>query len=94
MQASVREFKARLSHYLKRAEAGETVIVTSRGRPIARLSGPPPTEGKPISATELRRRLRDLPGIIPAQGSPGLPRPIKSVKRGKPVSDIVLEDRD
>jgi antitoxin (DNA-binding transcriptional repressor) of toxin-antitoxin stability system len=94
MHASVRGFKARLSHYLKRAEAGQTVIVTSRGRPIARLSGPPPTEGKSISAAELRRRLRDLPGIIPAQGSPALPRPIKNIRHGKPVSDIVLEDRD
>jgi prevent-host-death family protein len=29
--------KARLSEYLKRARAGEAVVVTDRGKPIARL---------------------------------------------------------
>ncbi len=50
MQASVREFKARLLRYLKRAAAGERVIVTSRGRPIAQLTGLPETAHKAIAA--------------------------------------------
>jgi prevent-host-death family protein len=30
-------FYARLAHYVRRAEAGGEVIVTRRGRPVARL---------------------------------------------------------
>lgn len=37
--ASVAELKARLSEYLVAAKRGEDVIVTDRGRPVARLSG-------------------------------------------------------
>ena len=38
-QASVAELKARLSEYLAAAKRGEDVIVTDRGRPVARLTG-------------------------------------------------------
>jgi prevent-host-death family protein len=39
MDVGVRELKAKLSEYLGHAAAGETVIVTDRGRPVARLTG-------------------------------------------------------
>jgi prevent-host-death family protein len=35
--AGVAQLKARLSEYLSRVKAGEEVLVTDRGRPIARL---------------------------------------------------------
>ena len=35
--AGVAELKARLSEYLSRVKAGEEVLVTDRGRPVARL---------------------------------------------------------
>ncbi|MBR9990465.1 MAG: type II toxin-antitoxin system prevent-host-death family antitoxin [Gemmatimonadetes bacterium] len=38
-QVSVAALKARLSEYLAAARRGEDVIVTDRGRPVARLSG-------------------------------------------------------
>ncbi|HEX6308458.1 MAG TPA: type II toxin-antitoxin system prevent-host-death family antitoxin [Longimicrobiales bacterium] len=38
-QASIAEFKARLSEYVAAARRGEEVIITDRGRPVARLSG-------------------------------------------------------
>ena len=38
MEVGVRELKAKLSDYLGRAARGEEVIVTDRGRPIARLT--------------------------------------------------------
>jgi prevent-host-death family protein len=31
-RVGIRELKAKLSHYLDRAEAGETIVVTHRGR--------------------------------------------------------------
>ncbi len=37
MDVGVRELKAKLSEYLAAAAAGEDVVVTDRGRPIARL---------------------------------------------------------
>ena len=33
----VRELKAKLSEYLERAAAGETIVVTDRGKPKAEL---------------------------------------------------------
>jgi prevent-host-death family protein len=38
MKASVSILKARLSQYLAAVKAGEEVIVTERGRPVARLT--------------------------------------------------------
>jgi prevent-host-death family protein len=38
-RVSVGRLKARLSEYLRRAKAGERVLVTDRGRPVARLVG-------------------------------------------------------
>lgn len=38
MDVGVRELKAKLSEYIGRASAGETVIVTDRGRPVAQLA--------------------------------------------------------
>lgn len=35
--AGIGELKARLSSYLARVRAGEEVVVTDRGRPVARL---------------------------------------------------------
>jgi prevent-host-death family protein len=37
MDVGVRELKAKLSEYLGRVAAGEDVVVTDRGRPVARL---------------------------------------------------------
>jgi prevent-host-death family protein len=66
MNVSVRELKARLSHYLRRAAVGEDVNITSRGRAIARLV-PPALEAadQELSPAEVQRRLATIPGIIP-----------------------------
>lgn len=42
-RVSVGTLKAKLSEYLSRAKAGEGVVVTDRGRPVARLG---PLEGE------------------------------------------------
>ncbi|HRW37435.1 MAG: type II toxin-antitoxin system prevent-host-death family antitoxin [Microthrixaceae bacterium] len=39
VEVGVRELKDNLSHYLGRVRAGEEVVVTDRGKPVARLSG-------------------------------------------------------
>ena len=95
MKVSVREFKARLSLYLQKASNGEDVVITSRGWPVARLLAlAHPATAEP-DASELARRLRRIPGMIPAKGGKprGSARPI-AIKRGqKTLGEIVLEDR-
>jgi prevent-host-death family protein len=46
---AVAELKARLSEYLRAVKAGQAIVVTERGRPVARLvpvSGGPGAEGR------------------------------------------------
>jgi prevent-host-death family protein len=38
MKAGIAELKASLSEYLEKVRAGEEVLVTDRGRPVARLT--------------------------------------------------------
>lgn len=44
VEVGVRELKNRLSSYLQRVQAGDDVVVTDRGRPIARLTTLDPDE--------------------------------------------------
>ncbi len=65
---SVSELKAKLSEQLRRVKAGEEVVVTERGRPVAVLSPVPKAKAGSAELTELIRaglvrppkhRLRD-----------------------------------
>ena len=47
----IREATRRLSHYLAAVERGDQIIITRRGRPIARLV--PETEKTKLSASRL-----------------------------------------
>ena len=88
MDVSVRELRNGLSRYLRRVQRGESVLVTSRGKPIAHLVPLPSV----VPEAEL---LAGLPGIDAGSGGKpkGARRPVR-VKRGqKSVSEIVLEER-
>jgi prevent-host-death family protein len=50
-RVSLREINQRLTHYVKAAEAGERIVITRRGRPIALLS-PLPRPEKPLDAAQ------------------------------------------
>jgi prevent-host-death family protein len=95
MKASVREFKARLSVYLRKASNGEEVVITSRGRPVARLLALAPAAGPKLDASELARRLRRIPGMLPSRGGKprGSSRPMVIGPGEKTLAEIVLEDR-
>jgi len=85
-----RELKNRLGRYLGLVRKGETVIVTDRGKPVARILPPEPEQDKSIS--EILKQLE-------AEGHLRLgTRPFKRIKpirvKGKPLSQIILEDRD
>lgn len=50
---SLAEAKAKLSELVERAAAGETVEITKRGKPVARLVAPN-AKRRPIKASDLR----------------------------------------
>ena len=69
METNVRELKAHLSEYLHRAALGEEVVVTLRGKPLARLV-PVSSDATPAALEEASiARLRALPWVIPGNGN-------------------------
>jgi prevent-host-death family protein len=90
-RVSIGRLKARLSEYLDRTRAGESVLVTDRGRPIARLT---PVGGG--VALEGRAAELDRAGLVRTPAVP-LDRALLSARRPRdPASrslEAVLEDR-
>ena len=86
----IKALKNKLSEYVRAAAAGETVLVTDRGRVVAELM-PPRTHA---DATPAEQRMGELvrQGLLtPAKLAPKTPLP-----RRKPVAAIaeVLRDLD
>ena len=79
----VRELKQRLSEYLDRAERGELLRVTDRGRPKA-LLGPLPGRARVDQGV--------AEGWIRAGSGTGL-RPVPRVRSSGRVLDVLAEDR-
>ena len=88
--AGIRETKTRLSSYLAAVRAGEEVLITDRGRPVARII---PEPARTASLTEQLAGLAAA-GIVtlPTEPAPRA-RPIPQRVTGTPLSDIVREDR-
>lgn len=94
MEVSVRELKSRLSEYLRRIAAGEEVIVTSRGKAVARLSAPRSIRRGTPSEEEAVAFLRSQSWVRPAKGKPRLPEYVVRLKPGeKSLAEIVAEER-
>ena len=55
-RVAVRELKARLSEYLAQVKAGEDVVVTERGRSIAKIVPVPLSESLPDRLAEMERQ--------------------------------------
>ena len=78
----VRELRQRASELLRRVEAGETIEVTDRGRPVAVLA--------PLPEAEPLERLRAAGDVVPAAGNlDDLPNPL-SLPAGKEAPSAVL----
>ncbi len=82
-EVGVRQLHDRLSEYLERVEAGAELVVTRRGRPVARLSAIEP--GDPLA--ELARR-----GLVRLPQRPRSSRKPRVAASGS-VSDLVAEQR-
>lgn len=92
MEASVRELKTHLSEYLRQVAAGQEVVVTSHGKPVARLSAPLPAAKTPQEIeAEAIARLQSLPWIRPGDGKKvrGSDRPLPPGGEGTSTEEIM-----
>ncbi len=94
VNVSVRELKDHLSEYLRRAKAGEEIVITSRQRPVARLI-PAATSSEDAEA-EAIVRLHAQQWIRPGRGGKprGLGKPIHIDEGEKNLAEIVSENRE
>jgi antitoxin (DNA-binding transcriptional repressor) of toxin-antitoxin stability system len=91
IQIGVRQFRNSLTRYLRLAEKGQAVLVTSRKHPVAIIQKPDrvsaQTEEEIIAALVAEGKL--LPGA-----KMGPFKPFKPVRvKGKPASQMIIEDR-
>jgi prevent-host-death family protein len=89
MRVGLREANQKFSKLVRAVRRGKEVILTDRGKPVARLV--------PIAtaSTEDRiRRMEESGFLIPAR-KPGLMAPFKGFRiRGKSIVDTIREMRD
>ena len=83
----VRELKAQLSQQLKRVERGARLTITDRGKPIAVLSPVEPQTDVAWAWRMVKEGKATWSGGKPRGLNPPLPG------RGKPTSQIVIENR-
>ena len=84
----IRELKAQLSVYVQRVKAGDTVVITERGKAVGRIV--------PIERS-VEERLQDLiaAGVVEWNGQKLEPMaPVARTHGPKTVADLLLEDRE
>ena len=85
----IRELKSKLSECVREVGSGGTIVVTARGRPVARMIA---------DASALRERLEVLTnaGVILWSGRRLKPmKPVARVRSGKrTVADLISENRE
>src|SRR5680860_756964 len=90
-QAGIKEAKNSLSRLLTRVKAGEEVVITDRGRPVARIVK------EPVEERSFRETLGDLVErglvVLPSRSIRKDELAVMVEVSGKPVSEMVTEDR-
>jgi prevent-host-death family protein len=82
----IRELRENLRSYLERVKSGEELLVTERGKPIARIM----PEGKTSRRDELIAR-----GTLTPAKRPWDPRILDDLYHvDAPLSDLITRDRD
>jgi prevent-host-death family protein len=85
VEVGVRDLKNNLSRYLEQVESGVEVVVTDRGRPIARLNGI-----DDVSQDRLAALI--AAGVVRPPTSRVRRRPVP-LASSSPVSELVAEQR-
>ena len=83
----VRELRQNASRYLRRVQGGETIEVTDRGRPVARLV--PVERGSAFDRLVAEGRVSEARGSIR-----DLPPPLRLPKGAVPPSEILRRLRE
>ena len=83
-ELGVRELRNGLNRHVERVSSGEEIVVTKRGKPVARLI--PVEREDPLA--ELRRR-----GIVSDPSLPAGRRRVPRLKAKAPVSELIKEQR-
>jgi prevent-host-death family protein len=90
ISAGIKELKNNLSRYLTLVKGGEDILITERGRAIARI----------IQAAPKNKSIREALGPLIVKGlitlpSQGIDKEITAPVEvpGKPVSEMAIEDR-
>ncbi len=86
-----REFKNRLGRYLLAVRKGQTLLITDRGKPVARVSPLDQSVDSELTISDVLKKLE-------AEGKIRLPkRPLGKFRavpsRGKSASQMIIEDR-
>ena len=85
--AGVRDLKNKLSHYLREVKKGRSIMITERGKIVATIV--PAQEHAAVE--KLKKLARRGLGTWRGGNPKGASRSV--VVKGKPVADIVLEER-
>ncbi len=80
----VRELKAKLSYYLERAAAGETIVVTDRGKAKVEI--------RRLSVEERIQQGIEEGWITPGNGERPFREPLR-LKGRRTVAEVIDEDR-
>ena len=83
----VRDLKDKLSHYLREVKKGRSVMITERGKIVATIV---PVQER-AAVEKLKQLARSGLGTWRGGKPKGASRSV--VVKGKPVGDIVLEER-
>jgi prevent-host-death family protein len=84
-RVGIRELKAKLSHYLDRAAAGETIVVTDRGRAKVEI--------RCLSVEERIQQGIDEGWIRPGRGG-SASIPARGAKGKMTIAEAMAEDRE
>ncbi len=88
IRAGISELKSKLSEYMRRVKADETIIITEHGKPIGRIVPVKPT-------TDERIHIMVAAGQAEWNGQKLKPYQPKAVNRGsRLLSDLVSENRE
>jgi prevent-host-death family protein len=86
-----REFKNRMGRYLSAVRAGQSLLITDRGKLVAKVS---PPESHEQATTSLKERLRELEASGKIRLGTGPLRKFKAIEgKGKRASTMLIEDR-
>ncbi len=85
---SIRELKSRLSHFLRLARTGESVVITDRGVPVGRLVPIEQDLDERIAALRAARQLQWSGRRLASR------KPAVRIPRGRSVAELIIEDRE